>query len=110
MKKVDYKKYIKFFSVLIKPFKKIFKINPENNWISLVTLFVIVNILLIVFSFKLFLRTSADEFFSLDEDRNISVSTLDRRSLTETLNNFRTKGENLKSLKRSEPRYIDPAI
>jgi hypothetical protein len=110
MEKIDYKKYIKFFLILVKPFRKIFKINPEDNWISLVVLFIVVNILLIVFSFNLFLRTSADEFFSLDEDRSVSVSTLDRRFLTETLNDFRVKGENLKDLKKSEPKYVDPSI
>jgi len=68
----------------------------ESIWAFVLVVFVIVNILVVVWSFILFLRVNSDDIFAVEIQQGEAVETLNRtqlKELTETLKERRATFE-----------------
>lgn len=78
--------------------------NPDRDWGIILLIFVVVNILIIIFSINLFLQISSEDLFTA-ETKELQVSnTIDVRLLRETLLLFEERSENFENLKQKPPR------
>jgi hypothetical protein len=101
-------KSLELFRIL--GFKKIIKINPKNNWILVIIIFLIINILLISDKiFQLYRPDSNETLLTKDFNEEV-VDTIDHKGLNETISRFELRNENYKSLKANRPRFSDPSI
>jgi len=104
------KKYFRILTNFLGPLKKLFKIDPYKNWITLIFLFVLINLIFIISSFGIFSRINSDEFFPTGGVNGSGGSTLDKEVLDGTLGRFETKESNFEDLKGSRPFFVDPSI
>lgn len=110
MKNFSLKKYLRVLINLLGPFRKLLKIDPNKNWMTLIVLFVLVNFLFMISSFGIFSSINSDESSYSGEANSLGGSALDIEALNETLSRFETKEENFENLKETRPFFVDPSI
>lgn len=80
----------------------------KEIWDIILLMFAIVNIIVIGLSVFLFFEINNGELFITEEDRNISVETIDRKLLKDTIELFEMKAIEFENLKYNAPNIIDP--
>lgn len=111
---VNSKKIKDFFDENIKR-RRINKIGNRFNmskiWNIILTLFVIVNIVIIAISSYLFFQIKEGEIFLVERDTSISIETINRTLMSDTIELFNMKAREFKSLKAvSKSKVIDPSL
>jgi len=91
-------------------FKSIFKIDPHNNWILLVIVFIILNVFFLSKNTLEFYEIGSDKSFLSEGSTKVNLSTINRSNLEDVLFEFETKKVNLDSLKVNRPIFSDPSI
>lgn len=83
--------------------------NPNTAWKVLFFSFLLVNILIGVFSFYIFYQISQENIFVVVDSGGNKVNTIDKKKLSEAILYLEEKDENYKFLLKNKPVIIDPS-
>ena len=85
---------------------------PDKNkvWKSILLIFTIINVCVIIFSWYLFFQISNGGIFNIKQDINVSVETINRKLLKDTITAFEIKENEFEKLKVSGPGVVDPSL
>jgi regulatory protein YycI of two-component signal transduction system YycFG len=103
----------KYFDTIKKSLKKLslfFKIDLRTNWAMLITVFIIINLVLLSGQILQFYRINSDEILLSESAKQDNMNTINRTALNNIVSRFEIKDENYKSLKRNRPQFYDPSI
>lgn len=102
------------FKSIKEKFKKEKKVVPENklifkrDWVIALILFLILSFLMTLVDYLIYKKVENKEFFAIESYRSVSVKTLNRSKLEETVDFFEEKEERFQNLLNQDPDYIDP--
>ena len=83
----------------------------ENKiWKIILSIFIFINVGVVVFSWYLFLQISGGDIFNIKESTAVSVETIDRKLLSDTVISFEDKVREFEGLKDNKPRVVDPSL
>lgn len=85
-------------------------LNAKHAWKITVYVFTVINIGVIAFSVYLFLQINEGDIFKSEQDISVTVDTIDRKLLSETLESFEKMEDELRELKNKRPSVIDPSL
>ena len=87
--------------------------NTSDNaktWKMILLIFAGVNVGVIAFSWYLFSQISVGGIFSIKKDNTVSVETINRGLLSDTITSFERKKNSFERLKTTKPDVVDPSI
>jgi len=87
-----------------------FNLEPYSNWLLIVMVFALLNLILLSFSFTRYYEISSDEALLAKTELSEEMRTLNRSKLQSVIVEFNIKRENYQSLKKNRPDFIDPSI
>jgi len=104
------KKYWDAIKTFSKKSEFLFKTDPYLNWILIVAIFVMINILFISSAMFKFYKISSDQALLSEGSKVFSAETINRNTLKETLLMFELRKENYEDFKINRPNFPDPSI
>lgn len=84
--------------------------DPKHAWKVTIFVFTVLNVGIIAFSVYLFFQINEGDIFKIKQDATITVNTIDRTLLSDTLEIFEKRENELKELKKNRPGIIDPSL
>lgn len=96
--------------------KKIHKNGNRDNldanrvWKITIIIFITINLCVIVLSLYLFFQINKGEIFNIAQDSQISVDTISRDLLRDTISSFEKMSSEFEELKTKRLNVIDPSI
>ena len=84
--------------------------DENKSWKMLLVAFTVVKVGVIIFSSYLFFRINSGEIFIVKQDTAISVDTINRTLLKDTIESFEKKAIEFEQLKTNRPDVIDPSL
>jgi len=88
--------------------RKVFVIDPDRNWHFIVLIFIIVVFAIALSKFFLFYKISSDDFIYDNDERDVSIETIDRGALNNVLSEYKLKSDRFESLKNNPPSIPAP--
>ncbi|MFQ5661915.1 MAG: hypothetical protein ACE5F2_01540 [Candidatus Paceibacteria bacterium] len=85
-------------------------LDAKHVWKIIIYVFIALNIGVVAFSVYLFLEINKGDIFKVEQDISVTVDTIDRKLLSETLASFEKMKDELKKLKSKRPSVIDPSL
>jgi hypothetical protein len=85
-------------------------LDPKYVWRIIISLFVVLNFGVMVFSGYLFLEINSRDIFKIENNTTFTIDTIDRTFLRETLESFEKMKVELEKLKNKRPNVIDPSL
>jgi len=109
VEKINIKKYISFFRDIFFNIKdKFFVIDPYKNWMTMVSIFILIVIYISISKFFLFYQITSDDYSFISRGlEEISVDTIDRSALDEVLTLFKLKEDRFNNLLSNPPEVIE---
>ncbi|PIP86650.1 hypothetical protein COV42_00165 [Candidatus Campbellbacteria bacterium CG11_big_fil_rev_8_21_14_0_20_44_21] len=86
------------------------RLDSDINWVSLVILFLIINIFFLSYAVASFYNVSSDEAVLVEKTPRSPSNTLNRGALEDVLSLLRLRKENYRSLLESDFRFVDPSL
>ncbi|MDP6387962.1 MAG: hypothetical protein QGG63_01670 [Candidatus Pacebacteria bacterium] len=84
--------------------------DAKHAWKIIILVFMVLNIGIIAFSSYLFFQINDGDIFTVEQDIMISVETIDRTLLRETLSSFEEMERELEDLRERRSRIVDPSL
>lgn len=85
--------------------------NMSKIWNIMLVSFTFAIVVIVVVSLYLFFQISSGEIFLVEQKTSVSVRTINRTLMQETIDSFDTKAREFKSLKStSRSKVIDPSL
>jgi hypothetical protein len=84
--------------------------NVSVVWKRIFLLFVVVNIIVIAVSVYLFFQINSGGIFRVEQDTVISVDSINRALLRDTIDSFEQKKLEFERLKTKESSVVDPSL
>lgn len=110
---LDNKKIKTFFKSRIKnrhTNKLHYHLDVSKIWRKILLIFIVANAIIIGFNVYLFLQINSGEIFIVENNETISVKTIDRALLRNTIDLFEIKEIEFDNLKNNKPKIIDPSL
>lgn len=83
--------------------------NPFADWKILAVGFVLFNTLLVFFSAFLFFEIRQGEIFEVEDVKEITVESIDRKALADALSVVAEKERLYEEVRSARPKFVDPA-
>ncbi len=84
-------------------------INPQHDWGVTLKTYMIVGIVLIIFSLYFLAKLKNDEFFNSNGSGNSSPATIDQKMLDTILSSFQNKAKMVNDIKLGDKVFVDPS-
>ena len=84
-------------------------LNTEKHWLVILVIFFVLNLFSIGWHLYFFWKIQTGEFFIGEKTPVVSVNTIDRAVLEETLEFYRLKDERLRSFLNAPIQSVDPS-
>lgn len=94
----------------IKKFFSFKKINPHNHWRKLLTIFLVLIFILIIFSFYLLYRIKNQKIFQIEPKSDKSAVLINEKLLEKINDSFDQKETKTKEIKDGLKSFKDPSI
>lgn len=88
----------------------VFGRGQQFDWEMLLTLFLVVMVVAVIFSVHIFLGVKAGDIFTDGFKPQVHNETINRNALDRVLKDFATRAETLKNLQTSRPVFVDPSL
>ncbi len=85
-------------------------INPRRDWNIILGCFVLIFILLIIFSYYIYWKIDKGGFFVTSIGNESPIETIDRSELKKIINYYETKSQLFQEIKVKKPEVIDPSL
>ena len=85
------------------------KMNPHLHWKRLMYFFIVLVVLLVVFSIYLLFKIKNDQIFQIDSNSNMEPKLVDEKLLQKVTESFESKLIKEKEIKSGTKTYKDPS-
>ena len=85
-------------------------INPHNHWMVILWVFLVISILLIIFSFYLLYKIKQEEIFQVAPTNNDNTSLLKENLLNSVMQTFDNQEKKEAELKNAPKVFKDPSL
>jgi hypothetical protein len=108
--------YIEKIKLILKKYFSFFRFGETHthskifhHWEIILSVFLILNILLLGFSVYIFLQINEGGIFLVEQNQEIQINTIDRSVLQELLMSFEIREASFRDRTLSIPRLLDPS-
>ena len=84
--------------------------SPDLDWKVILISFILVNVLSVVLNVLLFVSIGRGDFGTRGKVPSESLTTFNRKDLSDSLNYFQAKEQELERLKKEPPTVSDPSL
>ena len=86
------------------------RFNMRTIWKKIFILFIVINVIVVIISSYLFFKINYGEIFLVDSNTNVSIETVNRTLLLDTINFFEIKEKEFDNLKTNKVNLVDPSL
>lgn len=85
-------------------------LDANRIWKIMIMIFIIINLSIVVLSWFLFLRINSGEIFIITQDSQVSIDTINRNLLHDTISSFEEMSDEFEELKIKKLNILDPSL
>lgn len=85
-------------------------LNASRDWEIIFSVFIAFILVSALFSVYLFLQINKGEIFTVRQNGNVSLDTINRTLLEDTLLFFENKQQRFIEMNKNKPRFVDPSL